>query len=186
MKKLLSIAALSFGIATAAQAQTTSAPSSNATQQVQLSLSDALELSFVGSGNTGTTVSLPFTTVAHYSSGVQSAPQDLVVKSNKKFSVSVKTSAATFSYAGSATSGTNMPVNGVLGISVNANSTGGSVAAPFSTSTYSSLTAADQTLISNANNGGNQTFSIKYEAKPSFAYPAGTYTVDVVYTATQL
>ena len=184
MKKILSMAALTFGIAAAAQAQT--APSSNATQQVQLALSDALELSFVGSGNTGTTVSLPFTTVSHYSTGVQSAAQDLVVKSNKKFSVSVKSSNSNFTYSGSATSGTNMPVNGVLGISVSANGTGGSVSSPFSTSTYSTLTATDQTLINNANNGGSQTFSIKYEAKPSFAYPAGTYTVDVVYTATQL
>ncbi len=40
-------------------------------------------------------------------------------------------------------------------------------------------------LISNGQNGGNQTFSVMYNATPGFAYPAGTYTVDVVYTATQ-
>ncbi|MBL7683508.1 MAG: hypothetical protein JNK00_10655, partial [Flavipsychrobacter sp.] len=48
------------------------------------------------------------------------------------------------------------------------------------------LTSTAANLLTNCNNGGNQTFSVMYEATPGFAYPAGTYTVDVVYTATQL
>jgi hypothetical protein len=40
-------------------------------------------------------------------------------------------------------------------------------------------------MINSASKGGNQTFEVKYKATPGFAYPAGTYTTDVVYTATQ-
>ncbi|MBS1688550.1 MAG: peptidoglycan-binding protein LysM, partial [Bacteroidetes bacterium] len=53
-------------------------------------------------------------------------------------------------------------------------------------SAYSTLTSTAQNLISNATYGGNQTFSVQYNATPGFAYPAGTYTTSVVYTATQL
>ena len=78
-----------------------------------------------------------------------------------------------------------MPVNGVLGIMVSANGTGGSIGGSFSGSAYNTLTSANQDLITNGSRGGNQTFSVKYKATPGFAYPAGTYSVDVVYTATQ-
>ncbi|MCB0700871.1 MAG: hypothetical protein KDC11_13515, partial [Chitinophagaceae bacterium] len=63
--------------------------------------------------------------------------------------------------------------------------TGGSIANPFSNSAYATLSSSDQDLITTADRGGNQTFSVKYKATPGFAYPAGTYSVDVVYTATQ-
>ncbi len=77
-----------------------------------------------------------------------------------------------------------MPVSGVLGLKVSANGTGGTIAGKFTDFTNLSSTAAN--LITNGNNGGNQTFSVMYNATPGFSYPAGTYTVDVVYTATQL
>jgi hypothetical protein len=79
-----------------------------------------------------------------------------------------------------------MPVAGVLDLRVPANATGGAIASPFSATNYADLGATAQNLLTNCNNGGNQTFSIQYNATPGFAYPAGTYTVDVVYTATQL
>ena len=78
-----------------------------------------------------------------------------------------------------------MPVSGVLKLMVTANSTGGSVASPFSTSSYATLTDADQDLITSGTYGSNQLFSIQYKAEPGFTYPAGTYTTSVVYTATQ-
>jgi hypothetical protein len=40
-------------------------------------------------------------------------------------------------------------------------------------------------VITNAAAGENKNFSVEYQAKPGFTYPAGTYSVDIIYTATQ-
>ncbi|MFN4247620.1 MAG: hypothetical protein ACK4EY_07840 [Flavipsychrobacter sp.] len=182
MKKVIAIAALSFvGIAAKAQVAST------ATQTVNLNLSNAIELTFTGSNTaTGAAVNLAFNTVNDYANGVQSSAQELKVRSNKKFGVTVRTNNTNFSYTGTTTPAPVMPVSGVLALKVSANATGGAIASPFSASAYSGLSNTAANLITNANNGGNQTFSVMYEATPGFAYPAGTYTVDVVYTATQL
>ncbi|MBN8672179.1 MAG: hypothetical protein J0L80_15960 [Chitinophagales bacterium] len=182
MKKVIAIAALSFvGIAAKAQVAST------ATQTVNLNLSNAIELTFTGSGTaTGAAVNLAFNTVNDYANGVTSSAQELKVRSNKKFGVTVKTNNANFSYTGSTTPAPVMPVAGVLALKVSANATGGAIASPFSASAYNDLSATAANLLTNCNNGGNQTFSVMYEATPGFAYPAGTYTTDVVYTATQL
>lgn len=182
MKKVLTIAAMAI-VGFAAKAQT---PSSTATQTVNLNLSNAIELTFTGNNSaTGAAVNLAFNTVNDYANGVESANQELKVRSNRRFGVAVKTSAANFTYTGSVTPAPVMPVS-VLGLKVMANGTGGTVATPFSTTAYAPLSATSANLLTNCNNGGNQTFSIKYEAEPGFTYPAGTYTTDVVYTATQL
>ena len=76
-----------------------------------------------------------------------------------------------------------MPVTGVLDVKVTANSTGGSIGTGFSS--YKDITATAQNIITNGDRGGNQTFSVQYQATPGFSYPAGNYAVDVVYTATQ-
>ncbi len=68
---------------------------------------------------------------------------------------------------------------------VSANTTGGTIATPFSGTAYSTLTSTDQNLISNGTYGANQLFSVQYQATPGFTYPAGTYTTNVIYTATQ-
>jgi len=184
MKKIAIIAATFLGFASAANAQTASA---TATQQVNLSLTNAIAITFTGSGTaTGTAVTMPFTTVADYTNGVASAAQQLKVQSNKNFTVTVNTNASAFTYTGSTTPAPSMPVSGTLGVEVTANGTGGTIASPFSSSAYSTLTSTAQNLISNATYGGNQTFSVQYNATPGFAYPAGTYTTSVVYTATQL
>jgi len=182
MKKLIAIAAI-LTSTYAANAQV----SSTATQTVNLNLSDAIELTFTGSSSaTGATVNLAFNTVNDYANGITSAAQELKVRSNKNFSVTVKTSSANFSYSGSTTPAPTMPVSGVLALKVSANSTSGTVATPFSTTSYAGLTSSNQNLITNGSRGGNQTFSVMYQATPGFSYPAGTYTTDVVYTATQL
>lgn len=184
MKKviLFSAAVLSFGFA--ANAQTPA--STTAQQTANLSLADAIELTFTGSGTaTGAAVTMTFANVNDYANGVTSAAQALKVRSNKNFSVTVKSNAANFTYTGSTTPAPAMPVSGVLGLKVSANGTGGAVASPFTTTTYSTLTSANQNLITAGTRGGNQTFSIMYEATPGFSYPAGNYAVDVVYTATQ-
>ena len=185
MKRII-IAAAFIGLTTAAQAQNTQNASSTATQTVQLSLSNALEISFVSTNNAnGTTVTLPFTTVSHYANGVESTEQQLRVRSNKNFTVTVKTNNNNFMYSNGGTSYTyNMPAS-VLGLQITDNNTGGQLGQGFSSSSYKALSANVQNLITNASNGGNQTFSVKYKATPGFAYPAGTYTTDVIYTATQ-
>ncbi|MBL7682847.1 MAG: hypothetical protein JNK00_05765 [Flavipsychrobacter sp.] len=180
MKKIIAIAAFSI-TAVAAKAQNAS---STAQQQVNLNLNNAIELTFTGSNSaTGAAVNIAFNTVNDYANGVASNAQELKVRSNKKFDVTVKANAASFSYTGSTTPAPVMPVQGVLALKVSANGTGGTIAGGFSG--YTSLTSSAANLITNGNNGGNQTFSVMYNATPGFAYPAGTYTVDVVYTATQ-
>ena len=183
MKKIVLFAAILSCITVAVKAQV----ASTATQTVNLNLSNAIELTFTGSGTaTGAAVNLAFNTVNDYANGVSSSNQELKVRSNKKFGVTVKTNNANFSYTGTTTPAPVMPVSGVLDLRVPANGTGGTIASPFSATAYADLSATAQNLLSNCNNGGNQTFSIQYNATPGFAYPAGTYTVDVVYTATQL
>jgi len=182
MKKIIIIAATLFtGFASQAQLANTSA-----TQTMNLVLSNAIDMTFTANGNaTGPLVSLPFTTTNDYASGVTSSAQQLKVRSNKNFNVTVKTSATNFSYTGTTTPAPVMPVSGVLGLEVTANGTGGSIVAPFSAAAYSTLTSTNQNMLSNGTYGGNQTFSVQYQATPGWSYPAGTYAVDVVYTATQ-
>ena len=182
MKKGI-IAAAFLGLGFTSNAQNAS---SNATQSVSLTLSNAIAITFTGSGtNTGGAVTLPFSTVSDYANGVSSTAQQLKVQSNLPFDVAVKANAANFTYTGSYTTGTTMPVSGVLKLMVTANSTGGSIATPFSSTAYSTLTSSNQNLINNGTYGSNQLFSVQYQATPGFAYPAGTYTTSVVYTATQ-
>ncbi len=180
MKKAL-IVGLSFFAATACNAQTTV----NAAQTVNLNLTDAIEIVFVGSGTaTGVPVDLFFNTMSDYTNGVTSLSQQLSVKSNKKFSVSVKSNAPNFTYTGSVSPAPSMSVASTLNIKVSANSTGGTVTSPFSTTTFTNINSGDRTMITNGN-AGNSNFSIQYQATPGFNYPAGVYSVDVIYTATQ-
>ncbi len=185
MKKIIIFSALLLTIATFAHAQVNSNNASSTAQQtVQLQLSNALEITFTGNNSaTGSTVTLPFTTVDHFANGVESSAQQLKVRTNKNFNVTVKANAATFSVTnGSNTTTSTMPVS-VLDVKVSANNTGGSIAGNYNNYTDLSTTAAN--IITNGSYGGNQTFSVMYKATPGFAYPAGTYSIDVVYTATQ-
>ena len=181
MKKIIIIAAAFIGFTSAANAQNATG---TAQQTVQLALSNALEITFTGSNSaTGTTVSLPFTTANDYANGVQSAAQQLKVRSNKNFNVTVKANAATFTVTNAGvTTASTMPAS-VLEVKVSTNGTGGAIAGAYSNYTDLSTTAAN--MITNGTYGGNQTFSVMYNAAPGFAYPAGTYNMDVVYTATQ-
>ena len=183
MKKIIAIAVLAT-IGFSANAQNQSNQNSSASQTTNLVLSNAIEMTFTGNNSaTGAAVSIPFTTVNDYANGVESDAQELKVRSNKQFSVAVKANNANFAYTGTTTPAPSMPVSGVLAVKVTENGTGGSIAGSFSG--YATLTSANQDLITAAARGGNQTFSVKYKATPGFAYPAGTYAVDVVYTATQ-
>lgn len=179
MKKIIILSAAVLGFNLAANAQMAT---SSANQNVALSLSNAIAITFVSSG---TAVSIPFTTVANYTNGVTSAAQALTVQSNLPFNVTVNANAANFTYSGSTSPAPTMPVSGVLALEVTANTTGGTIASGFS-SAYGNLTSTAQSLITNGNNGGAQNFSVQYQATPGFTYPAGTYTANVVYTVTQI
>ena len=184
MKKLFAITVFA-SVSIAANAQSSNQAAS-ASQTVKLDLGNAIEITFTGNGSaTGPDVNIPFTTVNDYANGVESNDQQLKVRSNKDFDVTVKANAASFTYSGNTTPAPVMPVQNVLNLKVTGNNTGGAIASPFSSTAYASLTAADQDLIDGGSRGGNQTFDIKYKATPGFAYPAGIYAVDVVYTATQ-
>lgn len=186
MKKSVIIAAIFATLGFNAQAQDQNNQNASASQSVRLSLSNAIEITFTGNNSaTGADVTMPFTTVNNYANGVESGAQELKIRSNKNFNVQVKASNDKFTYNGSTTPAPQIPVSGVLGVKVTANGTGGSIATPFSAGSYATITNTNQNLIADGARGGNQTFSVQYKATPGFAYPAGTYSVNVVYTATQ-
>ncbi len=100
MKKIIILSATILGFNMAANAQATSA----ANQNVALSLSNAIAITFVSTGNaTGSALSLPFTTVADYTNGVTSSAQQIKVQSNKAFNVTMNANAANFTYSGTTT-----------------------------------------------------------------------------------
>ncbi len=181
MKKIIIAAAAILGFATSSFAQSNASGTAN--QTVNLALSNALEITFTSTGtNTGDVVTLPFTTVNDYANGVESDPQQIKVRSNKTFHVTVKASNEKFMVTnGSGTQQSNFYVQNVLDVKMSANATGGST----TFSNYKDLTENNQTFLSNATYGGNQLFSVKYRATPGFQMPAGTYTTNVIYTASQ-
>ncbi len=160
--------------------------SSNGSQTVQMGVSSTIEMAFTGSGTaTGTIVNLNFNTVNDYANGVVSANQELSVTSNRNYTVAIKTNTSNFTYTGSTSPAPTMPVN-VLSLLIASNATGGAIVSPFSTTAYSTLSNSSQMMLNTCTAGSNKLFAIKYKATPGFIYPAGTYTVDVLFTATQL
>jgi hypothetical protein len=161
MKKILFIG-LFMAAFTSIQAQTTG----TSNQTVSLTLKNAISLNIIAA--TGTT--LTFDVPDDYANGIANASASTFqVKSNRPWSVSVKAAAATFS--GPPAPAAAMPSN-VLSVRL---STG---------TTYTPLTTSVVSLTSGAR--GDMNFSVDYRANPGFIYDAGTYTLSVVYTATQL
>ena len=161
MKKIFTLAVILLAGFTAANAQSTS----TASQTVTLTLQNAINISITSA--TGT--SFLFDEVSEYGNGLTNAnASSFQVKSNRPWAVTVKAAAATFS--GPAAPATQMPAS-VLGIKLN----GGSSFTNLSTTATSLTTGAR----------GTNTFSVDYNANPGYAYDAGTYTLSVVYTATQ-
>lgn len=156
-----------------------------AVQTTKLALSNAIDITFVNNGNsTGSTVDLAFENVNDYANGVEGAPLEIKVRSNKKFIVKARTSSKTFAYSGTTSPAPSMNVQNTLFIKVLENSTGGSVPGSVNNK-YATLKRGNRKLIHNGTPGGNNTFKVQYKADPGFEFPAGTYTVDVIYTATQ-
>lgn len=154
-----------------------------ANQNVNLGLSSAIEISFVNTDNTvGSDVNINFGNVNKYQNGVNSGKQQLKVQSNEDFTISVHASNPYFQYTGSTIPAPQMPISD-LNLKVTDNATGGNIASPFSG--FADLDDMPQTIISNGQKGGNQLLSVRYKANPGFDFPEGTYSVDIIYTATQ-
>lgn len=169
-------------IAVGASAQQPGATAS-AAQSVELLLAPSIDIRFSGTGtNAGGTISMVFDDVSKFEDGVVSSAQELEVRTNRTFKISVQTGASTFTYVGPA-SNAAMPVNNRLFLTLTGNNTGGNIASGFDS--YKSLSATTQELLLNGERGDERKFMVTYKAKPDFDYPAGAYTVDVLYTATQ-
>ncbi len=185
MKKIITIA--TFGLlALNAQAQNQANQSSAASQTTNLALSNAIEITFMGNNSAkGNNVTMEFNSPNDFANGVTSAEQQLKVKSNMDFKVSVMYDMATFMYQGTGNLSQAQVPSDALKLQVTENKTGGSVKAPFSMNEFAPIYGFNQDLLINGDRGGNNTFAVKYKCTPGFYMPAGTYTIDVVYTATQ-
>lgn len=155
------------------------AQSDAATQVVKVHLEPTINIT----AKTATDVNMGFRDIAHYMNGVESGAQQFQVNSNRDFVVNVKTDAPSFSYSGNESPAPSMPVDNTLFLEVTDNQTGGNVGNSFGN--YRSLSNIPKDLLLNCKNGANQTFSVSYKASPGTNYPAGDYTVGVIYTATQ-
>ncbi|HRO43806.1 MAG TPA: hypothetical protein PL009_13290 [Flavipsychrobacter sp.] len=158
--------------------------SSNAQQAVNLALSNALEITFTdNNSSTGNSVNLLFDDVSDYVNGVESKEQELRVRSNIGFDVTVESSTGNFIYTGPEKTIPTMEVDKVLEVMVTENNTGGTVTGGFNK--YQKITNKGKKMINKGDAGGKQTFKVQYRADPGFEFPAGTYTTDIIFTLTQ-
>lgn len=182
MKKIIAILALVLGGTMLAKAQNAN---SSASQTIQLELTDAVEIGFVATGNsTGSVVNMGFNNVNDYSNGVESAEYQMRVRSNVDFDVRMEASSDYFTYSGSTLNPPSMRVKDILDMMVLNNNTGGTITSGYHQ--YKHINGDDdKKIINQGDRGGNQTFAVKYRATPGFAFPAGTYTTDIIYAVTK-
>ena len=155
MKKIILSAAILIAGFSAANAQLT------ANQAVSLTLVNSISITL-----SAATSSFSFANTADFESGLtNNAAAMATVKSNRPWTVTVK--AATANFTGAVV--TPMPAS-VLGVRL----AGGS---------FAPLTLAGATFTTGAK--GSSNFTVDYSATPGFIYDAGSYTLSVVYTATQ-
>lgn len=137
------------------------------TQTVTLNLQNQIDISLVPGSDNGT--EFTFASTNDYASGLTNTDaSQFRVRSNRPWKVTV--AAATANFTGGSND-TPMP-SSKLGVRLKG-ATG-----------FTSLatTAVDLT---NGQKGPNNVFTVDYNANPGFDYDAGTYTLNVVYTATQ-
>jgi len=182
MKKIRLILLLAAGAVNIASGQDNEAGS--ASQSANLVMSNAIDITFNSNGTSESeVVTLPFDNVNDYANGVESAPIEMRIRSNKKFYVSAKTSSNRFTYRGPESKDPKMNVN-KLKIKVVSNNTGGKVPNAVNNK-YSNMSKSNKKLINDGTPGSDNVFAVQYKADPGFEFPAGTYSVEVIYTATQ-
>jgi len=141
-------------------------PKASISHNVAMNLTNAIEITFTRGQN----VSFAFTTATQYQSGIANTNAATIrVRSNKRFNITVKSANTHFA----SSSATPMPVSGVLAVRVS------------TSSTYLNLSTSNINLITNQNRG-IRSYNLAYRATPGFNYDAGTYTANIIYTATQL
>lgn len=182
MKKIITTIVLFIAAVSSVSAQNQANQSVNASQSTRLALSNAIDISFYTSFYGGTQT-MSFNNVNDYANGVETGWQVLIVKSNKNYDVTVKSNSSTFSYSGNTSPAPSMPIS-ALNVGLFYNGTGGTVSSTFANK-FAPMAETPQTIITNGAKGGFQYFFTRYKATPGFAYPAGTYTAEVIYTATQ-
>lgn len=181
MKKITLILLL---VAAAVAVQAQNNEQGSATQSANLVMSNAIEITFNSNGSaSGDVVNLAFDNVNDYANGVESTPIELKVRSNKKFHVWAKASSNKFTYSGNTSPAPQMNVN-KLAIMVVSNNTGGNTPNAVNNK-YANMSKNNRKLVNNGTAGGNNTFAVQYKANPGYEFPAGTYSIDIIYTATQ-
>ena len=151
-----------MGLCLNSSAQTTA----NASHTVSLTLNNTIDISFI-SGGSG--INMAFNNANDYQNGVIAVnAASMRVRSNKNFNVTVKTASANFS----SSTATLMPVQNVLWVK------------EINQSSFVNMSNTDQSLLTNQSRG-IKIFGVTYKATPGFNYDGGTYTVTVIYTATQ-
>ena len=186
MKKQITIAAFALGAfvfgTTNVQAQESSSKkiSNGASTAVNIKLADVISIDSE-SVATGGNVDFNYASSEDYNTAKNvTVANSLIVTSSKNFDVKVKAEGANF------VNGTNSIPVYVLQVKA---VTGGTMGGTLKTIT---LSAADQTLVSNAILGPKRSLSIDYSISALNAStfllgkPAGTYTQNVTYTATAL
>jgi hypothetical protein len=131
---------------------------------VSMTLSNVLELTLATAGN----VDLAFTTTSHYDNGV-TGTKVLNVKSNKNYIITAYASG-------------DLIGGGAIDIPLNKltfKADGGSYMA------ISAVQASPSALVPSQAATGTGSHTITYFAQPGYAYPAGTYTTTITYTASQ-
>ncbi len=177
--KRINIIILFMAAAVGLRAQTS--VDAGASQTTNLALSNAIELTFA-SGSGGTS-QMEFTSLNDLVNGVESNTQQLVVRSNKTFDVSVSCPSTNFSYSGNSLLNNILPVATALKITCT-QANGGTV--PGQTGTWKGFNIfTPTTLLTDCDPGGNQTFTVKYKAIPGLQVASGAYTTSVIFTATQ-
>jgi hypothetical protein len=150
--------------------------SGSASQTLNISFGDVIDIRFVSNDQkSGPLLQMTFNTADDYFHGIESPQQTLKVRSNKKFSVSVR--------AMNTLNGGNQAVPSFIYMKVPQNHTGGKIAAAFSSTTYQKLSNNNLVLLENGNKGDDQDFSVQYKAKPGSIVDPGVYNIDVVFTA---
>lgn len=182
MKKfiLFILAGLSL-ISAQAQRATTQVP---ATQTAKLVINDAIDIRFVSNSTTGNDIPFTFSTIQNFIDGVVSNEEpELLIRSNKDFNISIRTKSATFN----GPSGTSLNAD-ILKVMTVKQPLGSSVATPFSSANYSPLSYTAQTIFQGCTKGwtaSDQNCKLRFKAEPATQIPAGSYSIDVEYTATQ-
>jgi hypothetical protein len=182
MKRFITILLTGLIASTAIAQKGTNA---TASQPTTFALSDVIEIVFADvNATTGNTVFMPFNTSRDFKNGVTFTDQELRVRANTAFKVSLKYDLSTFHYIGEEKVSADL-LQDALGVMVTKNNTGGQVVAPFNSSDYATIQSSDRDLLINGLSGGNQRFAVKYKCAPKQTLPVGNYFINVVYTATK-